>query len=196
MGFAALNPSYDPNASPSSPPVSAASPAQSSRSTPCRTKRCNDESGQSRTRLTRLCLPGSYECGPCSAQNQDHPETRAPIATLPNAASTLAARLAESVRPPAGHGRTLLDEPPAHGEIGCALRQCPDRMQMVGQHDNGIDREGIVPSRVTESGAEQVDVFGQQAQTSLGQIDREEITAASDAMTPIICRRSVCPALS
>src|SRR5215218_4838445 len=40
-----------------------------------------------------------------------------------------------------------LDQAPARGEIVIAGWQRPDRMQMIGQHDEGVDREGMALTR-------------------------------------------------
>src|SRR5437867_2483499 len=38
---------------------------------------------------------------------------------------------------------TGLDQPPTRREIMIVRRQLPDRMQMVGQHDEGINSKGM-----------------------------------------------------
>jgi len=45
-----------------------------------------------------------------------------------------------------------LDRPPASRKVGVALRQGPERVQMVRQDDGGVDGEGSLPpaSRITE----------------------------------------------
>src|ERR1700751_3166220 len=43
--------------------------------------------------------------------------------------------------------KTALDESPAHREIVIARRQTPDRMQVVGQHDESVNREGMAAAR-------------------------------------------------
>jgi len=43
--------------------------------------------------------------------------------------------------------QVALDQPPPQREIAIIWRQSPDRVQMIGQNDEGIDREGIAPPR-------------------------------------------------
>jgi hypothetical protein len=43
--------------------------------------------------------------------------------------------------------KPALDQPPARGEITIAGRQLPDRMQMIGQHDECVDRKGMALPR-------------------------------------------------
>lgn len=43
--------------------------------------------------------------------------------------------------------KPALDQPPPHREVAIVWRQGPDPMQMIRQHDEGIDRERIVAPR-------------------------------------------------
>jgi hypothetical protein len=54
-----------------------------------------------------------------------------------------------------------LDQPPAHGKIGIALRQRPDRMQMIGQHDDRVDLERVSSPHVAKRGTECCDMIRQ-----------------------------------
>jgi hypothetical protein len=53
------------------------------------------------------------------------------------------------------------DQPPAGGGIRVALRQCPDRVETIGQDDHRLDRERMVPPRLPKRGPQFVDVLRQ-----------------------------------
>jgi hypothetical protein len=67
-----------------------------------------------------------------------------------------------------------LDSLPAAGEVRIAQRQRPEAVQMIGQHDDGVDRKGSVPANNGEGGAKFTDVLGQQPAAAFEQRDREE----------------------
>ena len=66
--------------------------------------------------------------------------------------------------------KTRLYELPAGGEISVAHRQSPDRMNVVRQYDDGVDRERMVPSCRAERRAQRFDMIGEQSRPALGQI--------------------------
>jgi hypothetical protein len=90
---------------------------------------------------------------------------RSPLATRP-----------WEIRSPAGSRReeARLDQAPARGKIRIARGHCPDRVEVIVQHDHRLDREGMVPTRLSKRGPQFVDVFGQQRQPPFRQIDGEE----------------------
>jgi hypothetical protein len=54
------------------------------------------------------------------------------------------------------------DVPPSRREIGIAFRQRPDRMKMVRQYDDGIDREYMPDACVSKSRSQKIDMIGQE----------------------------------
>ena len=58
--------------------------------------------------------------------------------------------------------KTALDKSTARGEIAIARRQLPDRMQMIGQHDESIDHEGMGLPRYGDRFAQGCDMIDQQ----------------------------------
>jgi hypothetical protein len=84
---------------------------------------------------------------------------------LPKSDAAFAARDANVAEPlPFWKGRckTALDQPPPHREIAIVRRQGPDRMQMLGQHHEGIDREGMIAPRRGDRLAQQSDLVDAQ----------------------------------
>ena len=63
-----------------------------------------------------------------------------------------------------------LDQPPARGEIEIARRQVPDRMQMIGQHDERVDREVIVLASRGNSLAQTRDMVDEQGFSELAPV--------------------------
>lgn len=76
----------------------------------------------------------------------------APDPALPDAA--FVARDANGAEPLLFRQRLrepAFDQPPARREIRIGRRQCPDRMQMIRQHDEGINRERMILARGSDS---------------------------------------------
>jgi len=67
-----------------------------------------------------------------------------------------------------------LDQPPARGEIAITRRQLPDRMQMIREHDERVNREGMVLPRYGDSLAQGCDMIDEQGFPPLQQVDRKE----------------------
>ena len=82
--------------------------------------------------------------------------------------------------------KMALDQPPTGREISIALRQSPDRVQMVRQHDESVDRERQLSPRGCDRTPQKRDVFDQQACPPFQQIDGEEPAAAMDERATII----------
>ena len=59
-------------------------------------------------------------------------------------------------------------------------------MQMIGQHDERVDREGMVFARDGNRLAQERDMIDEQGFLSLQQVDREEPAAARNQRTTII----------
>jgi hypothetical protein len=65
--------------------------------------------------------------------------------------SALAARLAEIGSPERQSTRkAALDQAPARGEVGIAIGQGPDRVQVIRQHHSGFDRKRMTCARLAE----------------------------------------------
>jgi hypothetical protein len=62
----------------------------------------------------------------------------------------------------------------------------PDRVQMVVQHDHGFGRERMIPACLAKRGTQFIDVFGQQLQPPIRQIDGEEEATPGNEITTII----------
>ena len=79
-----------------------------------------------------------------------------------------------------------LDQPPARGEIAIAGRQSPDRMQMIGQHDECVDREIIALASRRNSLAQTRDMVDEQGFPPLQQVDCKEPAPARNELATII----------
>lgn len=58
-------------------------------------------------------------------------------------------------------------------------------MEMIGQHDDSINREGMAPARFAKGRAQDLDMIRQQGKPPLGQIDGEEEAASRDEVATI-----------
>jgi hypothetical protein len=61
----------------------------------------------------------------------------------------------------------VLDQPPAHGKIAIVRRQFPDRMQVIGKHNECVDREGMALASKGDRLAQDRDVVDQQGLPSM-----------------------------
>jgi hypothetical protein len=78
-------------------------------------------------------------------------------------------------------GKTRLDQAPASREIVIIRRQTPQTVQMIRQHDNGLDGNRMIGERLPKRGPQGRDITDQQIVTlPLGQRQGEEIGAAGD----------------
>jgi hypothetical protein len=59
-------------------------------------------------------------------------------------------------------------------------------MEMIGQHDHRVDRERMMPPRLTKRSAQLVDMFCQQPQPSLRQIDGKKEAAPGNEVATIV----------
>src|SRR5436309_14651733 len=82
--------------------------------------------------------------------------------------------------------KAALDEPPAAGEIGITRRQGPDSMQMIWEHDHGVNPERKFLPRPGDHVAQGTDMFDQQSFSPVQQIDRNEPAAAWNDCATII----------
>jgi hypothetical protein len=82
-------------------------------------------------------------------------------------------------------GEHRFDQPPPHGEIGITLRQCPDRVEMVRQHDDSIDRESVSRARISECTSKLIDPIDEEIRSTIGEINSEKETAAGNEITPV-----------
>jgi len=80
----------------------------------------------------------------------------------------------------------VLDQPPARGKIAIARRQVPDRMQMIGQHDECADREGMALAGRGDRLTQGRDMIDQQGLLPLQQVDGEEPASARNERATII----------
>jgi len=65
-------------------------------------------------------------------------------------------------------------------------RQCPDRMEMIGQYDEGVDREGMVLSRFGNGFSQGRDMIDEVCVPPLQKVDGEEPTAAGNERATIV----------
>ena len=65
----------------------------------------------------------------------------------------------------------------AQREIGIALEQGRDDVQVFGQDHGGLDPKGMLHPHFAECPSQRINTCGQQPEASFGEIDREKITA-------------------
>ena len=109
-----------------------------------------------------------------------------PETALPDAALGGAAALGGIAGLRQGFREVELDEAPARREIGVAVRQGPDAVQVIGQHADGERLERPCAGNFGIGGAQVGDLVGQQAGAPVKQVDREEIRAARHIETTVI----------
>src|SRR5580704_13698453 len=86
-----------------------------------------------------------------------------PIAPLPYATLTLSqSAFRNPLARRQGTRMHSFDMPPSCCKIGIAFRQRPDRMKMVRQYDDGIDREYMPDACVSKSRSQKIDMIGQE----------------------------------
>jgi hypothetical protein len=77
------------------------------------------------------------------------------------------------------------DQPPSRRKIPIALRHRPDRMEMIGQYDDRIDRKWMALAGLAKRKAQGFNVFRQQPQPAVGKIDRKEEAPAGDEIATV-----------
>ncbi|ODS89053.1 MAG: hypothetical protein ABS45_16970 [Comamonas sp. SCN 65-56] len=78
-----------------------------------------------------------------------------------------------------GFGERHLDQAPAGSEIGILGRQFDHAVQVIGQHDPGVNAEGVMPPRPANRFAQGVDVPDEEVVAAPFQcVDGKEIGAA------------------
>ena len=82
--------------------------------------------------------------------------------------------------------KAALDQPPAHREIVVVRRQGPDRMKMIGQDDNCVDRKAMARARDRHRLTQGRDVVDEQGLPPLQEVDREEPAPARNERATII----------
>ncbi len=109
-----------------------------------------------------------------------------PVAALPNAALRFC-RAARWDRFGAGQAARKggFDQAPAGGKIGIAIRQSPDCVEMVGQDNDRLDREGMPGPHIAEGGAETVDVIDQHREGAVFQVNGKEIGATGEKVAAV-----------
>ena len=80
----------------------------------------------------------------------------------------------------------VLDQSPARRKIGIAGRQTPNRMQVIGQHHECIDRECKALASRGNGSAEEFDMIDEQSLTTVQQVDREEPAPTGNERATII----------
>jgi len=58
-------------------------------------------------------------------------------------------------------------------------------MEMIWQHDHCVDRERMTLAGFTKGRAQSFDIFRQQPQSPISEVDREEETAARDEIATV-----------
>lgn len=59
-------------------------------------------------------------------------------------------------------------------------------MQVIGQHDNRIDRERMMSAGLAKGGTQGIDAVGQQPQSTVRQIDRKEERASGQEIAAVV----------
>jgi hypothetical protein len=114
-----------------------------------------------------------------------------PIAPLPNPPFTFASTARRnSLTLRQGTRKHRFYQPPTQGEVCVSFRQCPNSMEVIWQHHGRLDREWVSRLRVAKRGPQRLDMISEEARATVGQIDREEIGAAWNEVTPIVRHRS------
>lgn len=86
-----------------------------------------------------------------------------------------------------GARKCALDQPPSRREIGIVLGESPDRVEVVRQDHSSFNCESVVHSCLAKGRAQQADVVDQQGEPPIGQVDGEEIAAAADKASAVVC---------
>jgi len=63
-------------------------------------------------------------------------------------------------------------------------------MKVIGQHDNGINRERMPAAGVTKSRAQTINTVGQKSRLAVSQIHGKELAATWNKVASIVCHRS------
>ena len=79
-----------------------------------------------------------------------------------------------------------LDEPPTEREIGVVGWKRPYCMDVIGQHHNGVDHEGVAALRQPRRVSQGVDVIREQPASPVQQVDSKEPTPAGNKGATII----------
>lgn len=101
--------------------------------------------------------------------------------------------LPESVLPDASRARdsnaaaeAAFDETPTGRIVGIAFRQCPECVQVIGQHDHGVDGEWPHGAHRCNALAKYSDMVDERACAAISQRDSEEIRAARHAVPAVV----------
>jgi hypothetical protein len=83
-------------------------------------------------------------------------------------------------------GEASFDQAPAKRKIRIARRQCPYRMEMIRQHDNGVDLKRVLLTHRRDCAPQSFDVISQQRLTSVQEINGEKPASARNERATII----------
>jgi hypothetical protein len=110
-----------------------------------------------------------------------------PVSSLPNTAlASGGAARRNRFASGQGAGECRFDQAPAHGKIGVAFRQSPNRMKMLRQHHNRIEYKSVTLPHITECGTQFADMADEKTGFAVGQIDREEIAGAANKVSAVV----------
>ncbi len=115
------------------------------------------------------------------------PQRVFPVSPLPAAAFTFsfpAYRASLAHRDTAGKYR--LEQAPARCRVRIAQRQGPNRVQMIRQHDNGVEHKRMFRPHVAKRFAQEIDLFHKQMRAAVGEIDGEKEAPAGYKVTPVV----------
>lgn len=82
--------------------------------------------------------------------------------------------------------KVRLDQAPTRREVRISRRQSDHCMQVIGQHNDGIDLEGIFCPRPGNCIPQRLDVIDQQRLTPFHQVDRKEPASAGNESATIV----------
>src|SRR5579871_3439275 len=115
-----------------------------------------------------------------------------PEPALPDAAlAALDPGSAERLVVGQGADEPALDQAPAAREVRVVGWQGPDRMQVLGKHDEGVDAEGLMAKRPARRFPERIDVFDERGGPAVQERHREEPRSAGDVATAEIRHRHI-----
>jgi hypothetical protein len=82
-------------------------------------------------------------------------------------------------------GEATFDQAPSHGEVGVAVRQSHDDVEVMRQHDDGVDVEGVASPDQSYGSAQRREVIDQHTRHSISEGRSDEKRAAGKKIPSI-----------
>ncbi len=119
-----------------------------------------------------------------------------PIAPLPKRKFAVGVTLEVRARVEQAGTEVPFDASPPGGKVSVIRGQCKDRVQVIGQDHNSIDRKWSFLPGHTKGRAKRGDVIDKSCRPSIRQCQREKEFSALDAITPISHHDGIIPRIS